>query len=139
MPRTTTPKSPPLRDRFEPPDRLINELALHDHLHQIITAENFSTLIASNFLVALDAFDRRLTRDSFEEVLVTTFNFQNRLVRIAELNMIAENIEEGKDLNLDEIKLEVDRHMATAAAYQAKLCATLRLFQEMRSPEDTVS
>ncbi len=133
--RTTTL----LPKEFAQPDVTINEAALHAHLNQDITAETFSALIASNFLMALDAYDRRLTRDYFEEVLITTFNFQNRLVRIAELNTMLEHLGTGDGFGTTEIKAEIDRHMDTATGHQAKLIATLRLFQEMRGKEDPVS
>ena len=95
--------------------------------------------MASNFLFALNAHDRRLAREYFEEILVTTFNFQNRLVRIAELNTMLEHLAAGTGFSTTEIKAEVDRHMAIAAGHQAKLMAVLHLFAEMRNPEDSVS
>ena len=135
-PRTTT--SPPT-GKFELPEPYVNEAILGQHLSKQINPENFSTLVASNFLVALAARDRRLTRDMFEDVLVTAFNFQNRLVRISELSILLEHLEGGKEINVPAIQEEIKRHMDTAYSHQAKLIGALMLFQEMRGPEDPVS
>ena len=124
---------------FERPDRVVDEDILRLHFNKDITAENFTALMAANYLIALVARDRKLSREYFEEVLVTTFNFQNRLVRIAELNTMLENLEAGKGFSSTEIKEEVDRHMEIALRHQAKLLLTLNLFDEMRGPEDPVS
>ena len=124
---------------FERPDQVVDEDLLFHHFNKDITAENFSALMASNYLIALVARDRKLKREFFEEVLVTTFNFQNRLVRISELNTMLENLEAGKGFSSTEIKDEVARHMEIALRHQAKLLLTLKLFDEMRGPEDPVS
>ncbi len=133
---TSPPAKLPL---FEPPDRVINADVLSEHLAKIINSENFTTLIASNFLMAMSARDRRLARSYFEDVLVTTFNFQNRLVRIAELNTMLENLASGKGFSTTDIKAEVNRHMVQAIQHQARLMQTLELFKEMRGPEDPVA
>jgi Na+/H+ antiporter NhaB len=124
---------------FEQPDLHINERVLADKLSLPINAENFTALIASNFLTAMDAHDRRVIRPIFEEVLVATFNFQNRLVRIAELNSMLENLESGKGFSTTEIREEVKRHMDSAMEHQYKLLQRLKIFQEMRGEEDPVS
>jgi hypothetical protein len=124
---------------FERPDKVVDEDILRHHFDKEITAENFSALMAANYLIALVARDRKLNREYFEEVLVTTFNFQNRLVRISELNTMLEHLEAGKGFSSTEIREEVERHMEIALRHQAKLLLTLRLFDEMRGPEDPVS
>jgi hypothetical protein len=85
------------------------------------------------------ARDRKLTRQYFDDVLVTAFNFQNRLVRISELASVIEHLEGGKDFNLEQVRQEMARHMASAQAQQHTLLSTLKLFGEMRTPEDPVS
>jgi hypothetical protein len=122
---------------FEPPELVINETVLAGHLGLEINAENFPTLIASNFLMALDARDHKLTRENFEEVMVMAFNFQNRLIRVAELNTVLEYIEAGK--GVEEIKLDISRHLASAKTHQASLLRALQTFGQMRGPEDPVS
>lgn len=132
---TTPPKQPP----FEPPELVLNEPQLYETLSLPINAENFNTLIASNFLLAMDARDRKLTRDVFEEVLVVCFNLQNRLVRIAELNLMLENLKKGEGFGTAAIQATIDRRIHDATVHRTKLLATLRMFQEMRGPEDSVS
>ncbi len=116
----------------------INEAALAEHLAKVINSENFTALIASNFLMAMNARDRRLGRDYFEDVLVTTFNFQNRLVRIAELNTMLENLARGEGFSTTDIRVEINRHMVQAIQHQARLVQVLELFREMRGPGDPV-
>lgn len=135
--RTTT--SPPKPPPFEPPELVLNEPRLYETLSLPINAENFNTLIASNFLLAMDARDRKLTRDVFEEVLVICFNLQNRLVRIAELNLMLENLEKGEGFGTTAIQATIDRHMRDATAHRTNLLAALRMFQQMRGPGDSVS
>lgn len=124
---------------FERPETDLDTDVLSHHLRQDITAESFTSLVTATYLVALAARDRKLTREYFDEVLVTTFNFHNRLVRIAELNTMLENLAAGKGFSSSEIKEEVERHQEIALRHQAKLLLTLKLFDEMRGPEDPVS
>jgi len=118
---------------------VLNEDVLADKIGLPINAENFSTLIASNFLLAMDARDHRLTRDEFENVLVLSFNFQNRMVRISEIAMLLEKLAAGEGFGTTDLTLEMTRHMAQAQIHQIELQKTLALFQEMRRPEDPVS
>lgn len=85
------------------------------------------------------ARDRKLTRQFFEEILVTTFNLQNRMVRISCLNMMLEHLESGEGFGTTEMKAEVERHMNQAAAHKSTLVQCLKLFSEMRKEEDSVS
>ena len=124
---------------FERPDAELDEDIIANHLKQPISAESFASMVTATYLTALAARDRKLTREYFDEVLVTTFNFHNRLVRIAELNTMLENLAAGKGFSSGEIKQEIDRHMEIALRHQNKLLLTLSLFDEMRSPGDSVS
>jgi len=124
---------------FERPETELDTAVLAHHLRQDISAQSFTSLVTATYLVALAARDRKLTREYFDEVLVTTFNFHNRLVRIAELNTMLENLDAGKGFSTSELKDEVERHMEIALRHQAKLLLTLKLFEEMRSPEDPIS
>jgi hypothetical protein len=136
-PRTTTSprEKPPL---FEPPEIVLDEMIISASIALPINAENFSRLIATNFLVAMCARDRKLERQFFEDVLVTAFNFQNRLIRIGMINTMLENLEEGKGFGTTDMKEELGRHMKSAADHQHKLSQCLKLFGEMRSAEDPV-
>jgi hypothetical protein len=139
MPQMTTSQPPAKKLLFEPPARLINEEALYDKLNQAITPETFQELIGSNFLVSMAAFDRRLERDMYEGVLVSSFNLQNRLVRIAELNNMLKNLAEGEGFSTTEIKADVAHHNKSALLHQNKLLKTLELFSHMRNAGDPVS
>jgi hypothetical protein len=120
------------------PDFEINEQVLAERIILEITPENLTPLVTANFLLAMDAHDRRLTRNYFEDVLVMTFNFQNRLVRLAELGNMVAAIAQGKDL-MTEVKSDIARHIASAKSHQQNLLNVLKLFREMRGKEDSVS
>jgi len=124
--------------KFESPDFVINEKVLAERLAAEILPENLTPLVTANFLLAMDARDRRLTREYFEEVLVATFNFQNRLVRLAELGSLLASITQGKDLQ-KEVETDIATHMASAKSHQHHLLKVLRLFGEMRGESDSVS
>lgn len=85
------------------------------------------------------ARDRKLQRKFFEEVLVTTFNLQNRLVRISVLNVMLEQLAKGEGFSSTEIRTELARHMESALEHQTKLVRCVQLFKEMRAPGDPVS
>jgi hypothetical protein len=134
-PSTTTP---PQAD-FTQPERLIDEDTLAIQLSKPINAETFTHLITSNFLMVMNAYDHRCERPYFQDIVVNAFNFQNRLVRIAELNGLREQME-MPDLDVQlTIKDEVDRHMVSAMEYKATMQKALRLMQEMRRPGEPVS
>lgn len=134
LPPMTT-KSPSL----EPPELHINEALLAAKLALPINAENFSALIACNYLMAMAARDRKLTRENFQDLLVTTFNFQNRLVRISEVGTLLETLESETPVDIEGLKGELHRHWHLAVQNQMSLLNSLRLFSEMRSAEDPVS
>jgi hypothetical protein len=138
MPQMTT-SQPDKRPLFEPPENVINEPLLYSKLNQNVTPATFSELIASNFLMSMVAHDRRVTRDVFEDVMVTAFNFQNRLVRISELHQMLERLAEGQGFGTTVIKNDVARHMESALSHRDRLLETLKLFGEMRGKEDSVS
>jgi hypothetical protein len=133
-PSTTTPPEAEKAD-FTQPEREIDEEALLRHLSRPITADSFSALITSNFLVVMDAYDHRCKREYFQDIVVNAFNLQNRLVRIAELK----SLQEVMDPVPDSLKGDIDRHMASAMEYKKIMIQTLRLLREMRTPEDPVS
>lgn len=133
----TSPTGPAM-GTFESPDFEINEAALAERLALDITPENLTPLVTANFLVAMDARDRRLTRQYFEDVMVMAFNFQNRLVRLAELTSMVRAIHAGKD-PMVEIQGDIARHIASAKTHQHNLLQVLKLFGEMRGAEDPVS
>ena len=136
QPTTTPPAKSPL---FESPELVLSESVLIEALSRTVDSTNFNTLLSANFLTAMVARDRRLTRDYFEEVLVTSFNLQNRLVRIKELNIMLENLAAGRGFSTTEIKEKIAKHMDEAADHQHKLLQCLSLFQEMRGEGDPVS
>lgn len=138
QPTTTTPTGP-ASTAFEPPDVILNEALLADRLSLPINAQNFPILLASNYLMAMAARDRKVTRQYFDDILVTAMNFQNRLVRISELAAVIERLQSGKDIDLETVKQEMAQHIASAQAQQYTLLQTLKLFREMRAPEDAVS
>lgn len=123
---------------FERPDLEINETVLADRLAVEILPDNLSLLVGAGFLLAMDARDRRLAREYFQDVLTLTFNFQNRLVRLAELATLAQALASGKDLAA-EIEANIAKHMATARDHQDRLQQVLRMFTEMRGESDSVS
>ena len=135
--RTTTsaPAKPPL---FEPPESHVDERALLAQLELEINAQNFSTLLSANFLVALDGHDRKLKREFYEDVLALTFNFQNRLTRIAQLGRMVDIVEEGGDIK-EHLKEEAVKHFKQAVIHQERIQKVLKLYSEMRGPEDPVS
>lgn len=132
----TITKSPP---RFEPPEVHLNEIEMRRRLSLPLTGENFYALVTTNFLVALAAYDHKVTRDYFEKLLVTTFNFQNRMVRCSELGSVIDKIEGGEPLILSELKEEMGAQLAAAEAERHAILKTMELFAEMRGPEDSVS
>jgi hypothetical protein len=130
------PEKPPL---FESPDLHLDENDLLAAMSKEIGADNFQTLIYANYLMALCAHDHRCQRPVFAEILVTAFNYQNRLVRYSEKAMILDALEKGEGFGTTVIKADRDRHLAQAKDMQDKLIQTLQLLKEMRTPEDPVS
>src|SRR6516165_10282484 len=116
---------------FARPERVIDEGLLAACLAKPINAETFSALISSNYLMVMDAYDHRCTRENFSDIVVLALNFQNRLVRLAEMKTMQENML-SPDYTPDAFNEEIDRHMTQAMEYQQTLRQTLRLFQEMR-------
>jgi len=123
---------------FEPPESHVDERALLAQLELEINAQNFSTLLSANFLVALDGHDRKLKREFYEDVLALTFNFQNRLTRIAQLGRMVDIVEEGGDIK-EHLKEEAVKHFKQAVIHQERIQKVLKLYSEMRGPEDPVS
>ena len=66
QPTTTPPAKAAL---FESPELVLSESILIEALSRTVDSTNFNTLLSANFLTAMVARDRRLTRDYFEEVL----------------------------------------------------------------------
>lgn len=136
--RTTTspPAKPPL---FESPEQLVDEELTLAILNQPLNVDTFNPLINAACHTILAAFDRRCTREIFQDIVVTACNFQNRAVRYAELSCMLGNLSEGKGFGTTEIKAERERQLGLLAPHQKKLVSILELFQEMRDPGDPVS
>lgn len=132
------PEKPP---RFEQPDLgHIDEQQLLLGIQLPLTNPiHFTNLLLSNHLVVMAAHDHRCDRRIFEELLVTSLNFQNRAVRYAEMCTMLECLEEGKGFGTTDIKAERDKHLAQARELQGKLVNMVQLLQEMRTEEDPVS
>jgi hypothetical protein len=132
---TTTSRTP----QFEQPDIVLSEQALIDILSRPINYENFNPMMSANYMAIMAARDRKLTRSMFEEVLVNSYNFQNRLVRIAELGTMLEHLYAGEGFGTTDLKTSMARHLELASGQQDTIVATLKLFQHMRAPGEPVS
>jgi hypothetical protein len=134
---TATPPTTIPHAGFKRPDKLVDENLLAHHLAMPITADTFSALISSNFLMIMDAYDHRCQRDCFQDLVIIAMNFQNRLVRLAEMKTLQANLA-SPDFTPEILEEDIDRHMISAMEYQRTLQQTLALFREMRLPGDPV-
>ena len=124
--------------KVEPPELVLDERVIAERIALPIGPKNFFTLINTNLLFALLARDRKVARDYFHDLMIATFNFQNRLIRIQELSMLKEKIEAG-ELEKDYLDKEIAGNFEAARAQQFTLLSALKTFAQMRGPGDTVS
>lgn len=137
MPRPTITKLDRLTT-FEPPEVVYDEDAIAQRIALPVNPKNFFTLLNTNVLFALLAWDHRVSREYFHDLMITTFNFQNRLIRIQELSMLKEKMAAG-EVDEDYLNKEIAGNMAAAQAQQTAVIHALKTFGHMRGPEDKVS
>lgn len=137
MPQPTITKLDRLTS-FAPPEQVLNERTIAERIALPVTPQNFFTLLNTNILFMLLARDHQVDRDYFHDLMITTFNFQNRLIRIQELSMLKEKMVAG-ELVKDYLDEELSGNMAAAKAQQHALLVVLDTFAQMRGPEDPVS